>query len=281
MNIGRAHPRPTGEDGAYDRTRYVSIVELEICQLRRCLEETNQWNAELEREAVVARAAQENNTQNQPDPGVRRPRGRPRGSQTRRQKTAQENPQNAQEEQPRKTEGPPENEQPGKLRVPPENEQPNDRPKPSHRNDKRRRPETREQEIPRGNKRNPGTQPRARGSPMRHRQRSSQKNRQGARTNPTGGHTTNHSEGRRMGCEEASITSRSTRTHNSSMRGGESTRLNNDRESTCTSKTASQSRTTSVNRMRSMSRTKSVSRTKSASNYNKTGFARTLELEKT
>ncbi|KAM6569586.1 hypothetical protein CsatB_017571 [Cannabis sativa] len=88
------------------------------------------------------RAAQGNNTQNQPDLGVRRPRGRPRGSRTRRHETTQEDPQNAQEEQLGEIEGPPNNEQPEETEVPPKN--PNDQPEPSHRNENRRRSKTRE-----------------------------------------------------------------------------------------------------------------------------------------
>ncbi|XP_060965268.1 uncharacterized protein LOC133034237 [Cannabis sativa] len=53
MNIGRAQPRQTDEHGAYDPTRYVPIVELENRQLRRCLEEATQRNAELEHEALA------------------------------------------------------------------------------------------------------------------------------------------------------------------------------------------------------------------------------------
>uniref|UniRef100_A0A803QD22 Uncharacterized protein n=1 Tax=Cannabis sativa TaxID=3483 RepID=A0A803QD22_CANSA len=85
-------PIPVGENGTYDPTRYIPIVELENRQLRRRLEEANRRNAELECEAAAARTTQENDTQNQPDPGERAPRGRPRNSQTRWQETAQGNP---------------------------------------------------------------------------------------------------------------------------------------------------------------------------------------------
>uniref|UniRef100_A0A803Q9Q2 Uncharacterized protein n=1 Tax=Cannabis sativa TaxID=3483 RepID=A0A803Q9Q2_CANSA len=42
--------------------------------------EFNRQNTELERKAGVAWATHRTNTQNQPNPGIRRPRGRPRGS---------------------------------------------------------------------------------------------------------------------------------------------------------------------------------------------------------
>uniref|UniRef100_A0A803Q9D1 Uncharacterized protein n=1 Tax=Cannabis sativa TaxID=3483 RepID=A0A803Q9D1_CANSA len=48
MNNGRSLPNPVDEDGAYDPTKYIPIVELENHHLRRRLEEANQCNVELE-----------------------------------------------------------------------------------------------------------------------------------------------------------------------------------------------------------------------------------------
>uniref|UniRef100_A0A803NH58 Uncharacterized protein n=1 Tax=Cannabis sativa TaxID=3483 RepID=A0A803NH58_CANSA len=62
--------------------------------------ELNWMNPELEREALVARAAQGGTPQTQPDPSVRRPQGRPRVSRTRRHKNNQGNTPNTREEQP-------------------------------------------------------------------------------------------------------------------------------------------------------------------------------------
>uniref|UniRef100_A0A803QC70 Uncharacterized protein n=1 Tax=Cannabis sativa TaxID=3483 RepID=A0A803QC70_CANSA len=82
---------PRSED-AYDPTRYVPLLEKENRQLRQRIAESNQQNAKLEKEAAAARATQGANPQNQPDPAVRRPRGEPRDSRTRRQETNQGNP---------------------------------------------------------------------------------------------------------------------------------------------------------------------------------------------
>uniref|UniRef100_A0A803QHW0 Uncharacterized protein n=1 Tax=Cannabis sativa TaxID=3483 RepID=A0A803QHW0_CANSA len=79
-----------------------STYETENCHLRHYLEQAQRWNAELECDAAVGRTVQGTNTQNQPKLGVRRPRGKPRGSRTRRQ-------ENAQEEQPGENEIPLEN----------------------------------------------------------------------------------------------------------------------------------------------------------------------------
>uniref|UniRef100_A0A803Q7C1 Uncharacterized protein n=1 Tax=Cannabis sativa TaxID=3483 RepID=A0A803Q7C1_CANSA len=83
MNNDMSRPNLVNEDGAYDPTKYISIVELENCHLKRRLEEANWCNAELESEAAVAKVAQWNNSQNQPNPGEREPQGKPRDSQTR------------------------------------------------------------------------------------------------------------------------------------------------------------------------------------------------------
>ncbi|XP_060969588.1 actin cytoskeleton-regulatory complex protein pan1-like [Cannabis sativa] len=104
--------------------------ETESCRLRRRLEEAQRQNAELECEAASARATQGTNAQNQLEPGVRRPQGRPRGSRTKRQEKARE-------EQPEENETPPEN----------QDEQP-----------ERRQLETDEQEIPDENEEDLGTQ---------------------------------------------------------------------------------------------------------------------------
>uniref|UniRef100_A0A803QE48 Uncharacterized protein n=1 Tax=Cannabis sativa TaxID=3483 RepID=A0A803QE48_CANSA len=84
MNICRPLSNLVGEDGAYDLTKYIPIVELENCQLRRRLEEANCRNTELERETAAATTTRENNTQNQPDPEERRPRDIPCNLRTRR-----------------------------------------------------------------------------------------------------------------------------------------------------------------------------------------------------
>uniref|UniRef100_A0A803NLT9 Uncharacterized protein n=1 Tax=Cannabis sativa TaxID=3483 RepID=A0A803NLT9_CANSA len=70
------------------RTMEISILLVNISQ-----------GEELEREATAARATQGTIPQTQPDPSVRRPQGRPRGSTTRREENNQGNPTNAQEEQ--------------------------------------------------------------------------------------------------------------------------------------------------------------------------------------
>uniref|UniRef100_A0A803QCG7 Uncharacterized protein n=1 Tax=Cannabis sativa TaxID=3483 RepID=A0A803QCG7_CANSA len=92
MNIGRPLLNQVGEDGAYDPTKYIPIVELENCQLRCRLKEANCRNAELEHEAAATRMTRENNIQNQPDPRERGSRGRPHDSRTRGQETAEGNP---------------------------------------------------------------------------------------------------------------------------------------------------------------------------------------------
>ncbi|XP_060958285.1 uncharacterized protein LOC133030090 [Cannabis sativa] len=170
--------------------------ETEIRCLRRRLEEAQHGNAELEREAASARAAQGTNTQNQPEHGVRRPRG----SQTWRQEKTWE-------EQPRENETPPEN----------QDEQPDGR-----------QPETDEQEIPHENEEDVGTQPREQRSRARSHQHSSQTHRARTRTYPDGGNTTNCSREERIEHEEASVTSRRSRTHSRSTQRGESTQRAND-----------------------------------------------------
>ncbi|XP_060965528.1 uncharacterized protein LOC133034456 [Cannabis sativa] len=159
--------------------------EMESHRLRRHLKEAQHRNIELEREAASAWATQGMNAQNQPEPGVRRPRGRPRGSRTRRQEKAWE-------------------EQLGENETPPENqdEQP-----------ERRQPETDEREIPPENEEYLGTQPGEQRSPARNHQRSSQTHRVRTRTYPDEGNMTNRSQEERTEREEASVTSRQFRTH--------------------------------------------------------------------
>ncbi|XP_030487107.2 uncharacterized protein LOC115704025 [Cannabis sativa] len=135
------------------------------------------------------------NAQNQPKPGVRRPQGRPRGSQTRRQ-------EDAWEEQPRENEISPKN----------QNEQPDGR-----------KPETDEREISHDNEEDLGTQSGERRSPARNHQRSSQTHRVRTRIDPNGGNTTNCTQGERTEHEEASVTLRRSRTHSQSTRRGKST----------------------------------------------------------
>uniref|UniRef100_A0A803PD16 Uncharacterized protein n=1 Tax=Cannabis sativa TaxID=3483 RepID=A0A803PD16_CANSA len=188
MNNGSPLPNPVGEDGAYDPTKYISIVKLENRHLGRHLEEANWRNAEFER--------------------------------------------------------------------------------------------TREQEIPRKNKVNLGTQPRARGSLVGNRQCSSQTQKEGARTNPGGGNEMNHTKGRRTGREKASVASRHTITHSRSMGGGENTRRNNDQEGIDTNKAASHSRTRSMSRIRSMSGMISTSHLREHLNRNKLDLRHNLVQSK-
>ncbi|KAM6556023.1 hypothetical protein CsatB_003042 [Cannabis sativa] len=130
---------------------------------------------------------------NQPDPGVRRSRGRPQGSRTRRQEANKGNTQNTQEEQLLRTRDVPVDEQhynqENHRGVPQrpqgftnQRDEHNDVSDASRKNENIRQPRTRVQEIPRNNERNSGTQPRISGLPPRQPQRPSQSEREEAYT---------------------------------------------------------------------------------------------------
>ncbi|KAM6594082.1 uncharacterized protein LOC133036181 [Cannabis sativa] len=110
-------------------------------------------------------------------------------------------------------------EQPGENETPPENQ--DERPD-------GRQSEIDEREIPHENEEDLWTQPGERRSPARNRQRSSQTHRARTRTDPNEGNTTNYSWEKRTEREEASVTSRQSRTHSRSTRRGESTQQAND-----------------------------------------------------
>ncbi|XP_060968711.1 uncharacterized protein LOC115710846 [Cannabis sativa] len=183
--LNRGGAQPMGE-----RT-----YETENPRLRHRPKEAQHRSAELERDVTSARVAQGTNAQTQPEPGVRRPRGRPPGSRTRRR-------ENSREEQTRENETPPKNQ------------------------DKQqdgRQPETDEREVPHENEENLGTQPGERRSLARNHHYPSQTHRARTRTDLDGGNTTNRSQEERAEREEASVTLRRSRTHSRSTRRGGST----------------------------------------------------------
>uniref|UniRef100_A0A803PKJ7 Uncharacterized protein n=1 Tax=Cannabis sativa TaxID=3483 RepID=A0A803PKJ7_CANSA len=104
MGNNQSLPNQVDEDGAYNPTRYIPIVELENRNLRRRLEEVNRRNAELESDIVVVKAAREDGTQNKPDIGKRDSQEKPHGWQTKGRRITQRYTQNPQEMQPEGTE---------------------------------------------------------------------------------------------------------------------------------------------------------------------------------